>query len=142
MAQPPSAARADTGPGAEDELDDLYDYGAGMADAFREVDTNMEVAPRGGGAQRAQDEKGAKRKRATLADDLGIDEEVRVKTRAPRFKLDDNLYVTQCTIAYHGLLGKRGGTDDGGVGYYPKRGSQNYDRAPKNSYDSKGRAMR
>ena len=94
----------------EDELDDLYDYGAGMADLFAQVDTNMEPtrdATTTGAARReavgATTNGHKKRKRGEGATDaLGIDEEIQIKTRVPRVKLDEALYV-QTTGALRGV---------------------------------------
>ncbi|KAI9751958.1 MAG: chromosome segregation in meiosis- protein [Lichina confinis] len=87
----------------EDELDDLYDYGAGMADIFAQVDTNMEPAKdttATGAARReaigstANGQK--KRKRGEGAtDSLGIDEEIKIKIRVPRVKLDEALLLSE-----------------------------------------------
>ena len=104
----------------EDELDDLYDYGAGMADIFAQVDTNMEPAKdttATGAARReaigstANGQK--KRKRGEGAtDSLGIDEEIKIKIRVPRVKLDEALYVqTRGPLWGIAYLGTWMGTD-------------------------------
>ncbi len=100
MAQPKHASRPSNkaqGP-VEDELDDLYDYGgAMMADAFEQVDTNME--PSAAEINKADAaNKSTKRKRD--GDGLGIDEEIQVKTRRPLFKLDDDLYVNRIFLQW------------------------------------------
>lgn len=85
MASPRSPTRAQTAPGPAaggDDLDDLFDYDAGM-DVFRDL-TPPRVIP-------ANDDS----RRNRVGEGLGIDEEVEVtkKPRAPRVKLDENRYV-------------------------------------------------
>ncbi len=79
----------------EDELDDLFNYEPGSADVFRAIDTNMDASP-----HIAADGAGTKRKRDNIAggDGLGIDEEVKVRTRVPTLKLDEDLYVHSICI--------------------------------------------
>lgn len=67
---------------AADDLDDLFDYDAGMEEMLREVDTNTDVP-----AQSSN--KGGKS--AGAGDALGIDEEIQVtKKRRVNVKLDEN----------------------------------------------------
>ena len=68
----------------DDVLDDLFDD-AGMADIFKEVDTNMDpIKPTKKGAT---DKNGAGKKRG--ADDLGIDETIKVRKKRINVKLDE-----------------------------------------------------
>ncbi len=65
-----------------DDLDDLFDYGAGIDDVFRDVDTNMNVPPK-------PESRPVKRGGETGMG-LGIDEEIKVaKKRQPVAKLDE-----------------------------------------------------
>ncbi len=107
-----------------------------MADAFEQVDTNME--PSAAQVNKANN-KSTKRKRD--GDGLGIDEEIQVKTRRPVFKLDDDLYVNQISSPL--VMGVVGADMMAVyVGYYPTKGFRNYDNLRNGSYGSKGKGMR
>lgn len=96
-------------PAQEDDLDDLFDYN--VDDAFRDVDTNMDVPARGKtGTGRDEKEKGA---------DLGLDEEIKVtKKRAPVPKLDENRSAS-------GKSRSQGRIAHAGAGFYHQQASQN-----------------
>ncbi len=70
---------------AADDLDDLFNYDVG--DAFRDVDTNIDVSA-------PQEPASGARGKENVAD-LGIDEEIKViKKRAPVPKLDENRSIS------------------------------------------------
>lgn len=69
-----------------DELDSLFNDGNGLDNAFKDVDTNMDIPEKSRARTRAETPK-------TNAG-LGIDEEIKiVRRRAPVAKLDENRYA-------------------------------------------------
>ncbi|KAI9798914.1 MAG: hypothetical protein M1825_004927 [Sarcosagium campestre] len=85
----PSAAASGNGLTStrkRDELDDMFDYDAGMAEMFQDVDTSLNAPAEPSGP--------ANRKRP--ADDLGIDEEVQItKKKRVNVKLDEEKLLSQ-----------------------------------------------
>lgn len=81
----PSRVRNVAGSTARDELNDLFNYDAGIDDVFRDVDTNMDIttkiAPRQG------------KDKSDTGVGLGIEEEIKVsRKRRPVAKLDEARY--------------------------------------------------
>lgn len=76
-----------------DELDDLFDYDAGLDDAFRDITPPRATAPK-----ETSNSKGR--------DILGLDEQVEVakKIRAPKPKLDENRLVSEDLLATYVLI--------------------------------------
>lgn len=67
-----------------DDLDDLYDYDAGLDEAFADIETSKKITT------------GDPSTNARTDDALGLDKEVEVtkKPRAPRVKLDEDRYCS------------------------------------------------
>lgn len=85
-------------PPAGDDLDDLFNYDAGINDVFRDVDTNMDVA--------TTTEPARGKNKSDRAEGLGIDKEIKVsRTRRPIAKLDEARYSLK--------LLSRGSREDG-----------------------------
>lgn len=85
-------------PPVGDDLDDLFNYDAGINDVFRDVDTNMDVA--------ANPEPARGKDKSDTGVGLGIDKEIKVtRTRRPVAKLDEARYSLK--------LLSRGRTEDG-----------------------------
>jgi replication fork protection complex subunit Csm3/Swi3 len=85
MSSPAPAEKLRPAPGPAaggDELDDLFDYDAGLDDVFRDLEPRKPVSPKDS----------SRKRRADLG--LGIDKEVEVvkKARVPRVKLDEDRY--------------------------------------------------
>ncbi|KAI9826150.1 MAG: chromosome segregation in meiosis- protein [Thelocarpon impressellum] len=85
--EPADRSRSAAHPPA-DGLDDLFDYDAGMDDAFHDVDTSTKAPVKG-------KTKGGRKG----GNGLGIDEEIQVtKTRRVNVKLDENRLLSQAGI--------------------------------------------
>ena len=81
----PSRLRKDTAPPVGDDLDDLFNYDAGIDDVFRDVDTNMDAT--------LHSEPGRGKDKHNTAVGLGIKEEIKVsRKRQPVAKLDEARY--------------------------------------------------
>lgn len=85
MSSPVPATRAQPAPGPAaggDDLDDLFDYDAGLDDVFRDLEPLKPASPKGTNKSRVDS-------------GLGIDKEVEIakRPRAPRVKLDENRYL-------------------------------------------------
>lgn len=81
----PSRARNVVASPAGDDLDDLFNYDAGIKDVFRDVDTNMDVT--------TNTETRRGKEKSDTGVGLGIDEEIKVsRKRRPVAKLDEARY--------------------------------------------------
>ncbi len=81
----PSHLRDFTAPPSADDLDDLFDYDAGVDHVFRDVDTNMNVP--------ANDQPRPEKRGIETGAGLGIDQEIKVsRKRKPIAKLDEARY--------------------------------------------------
>ena len=85
ISSPAPATRAQPAPGPAaggDDLDDLFDYDAGLDEVFANLDPRNITAPTDS------------LRKAPVDAGLGIDKEVEVvkKPRTPRVKLDENRY--------------------------------------------------
>ncbi|KAI9885332.1 MAG: Cytochrome oxidase assembly [Watsoniomyces obsoletus] len=88
----------------EDDLDDLFNYEAAeTADVFRAIDTNMDAS------SHPPPDSGTKRKRddADGVDGLGIDEEIKIRTRVPVVKLDEDKLLSEKGIPRLRKLAKK-----------------------------------
>lgn len=89
---PPTALPARNRPGdpREEEFDDLFNYDAAIDDAFRDVDTDLNVSAKTAPVNRKSGHDSAL--------GLGIDEEIKIKKkRQPIAKLDESRYVVSAS---------------------------------------------